>query len=115
MADDIKRLTISTSKEEFMEQAKRMEKRWQTMEPRAIKSLTWKLELSLTYFQFPQEHWRHIRTTNKLERAFREIRRRTAIQSHHFQSNQSATNYISAAMGFINNHYQLTPNFHRVV
>lgn len=100
VADDLKRLTASASKDEFLERAKKMEQRWQTNEPRAMTSLTWKLELSLTYFQFPREHWKHIRTTNKLERAFREIRRRTAIQNHHFQSNQSATNYITAAMAF---------------
>jgi transposase-like protein len=100
MADDLKSLTRSESKEEFLKQAKRMELKWQVMEPRAMTSLMWKLELSTTYFRFPQQHWKHIRTTNKLERAFREVRRRTVIQSHHFQSNQSATNYITAAMGF---------------
>lgn len=100
MADDLKRLTACESKAEFLTRAKSMELQWQTLEPRAMTSLTWKLDLSLTYFQFPKEHWRHIRTTNKLERAFREIRRRTAMQSHHFQSNQSATNYITAAMTY---------------
>jgi putative transposase len=100
MADDLKRLTRSESKEEFLQHAKKMEQKWQVAEPRAIVSLTWKLELSTTYFQFPKEHGKLIRTTNKLERSFREIRRRTAIQSHHFQSNHSAENYINAAMAF---------------
>jgi len=103
MADDVKQLTQSLSRTEFRERAGIMEQRWQVQEPRAMKSLTWKLDLSLTYFQFPPEHWKHIRTTNKLERAFREIRRRTAIQNHHFQSNQSAANYITAAMAYSKN------------
>jgi hypothetical protein len=54
------------------------------------------------------------RTTNKLERVFREIRRCTAIQNHHFPSDQSATNYISVAMGFLNTNYQLTPSLKRL-
>lgn len=109
IADDLKRLTISTSREEFLEKAKRMEQRWQVLEPRAMKSLAWNLHLSVTYFMFSQDQWKHIRTTNKLERSFREIRRRTALQNHHFQSNQSATKYLTAAMASANNYYQLTP------
>jgi len=31
----------------------------------------------LHYFRFPQDLWRTLRTTNILERAFREVRRRT--------------------------------------
>ena len=31
----------------------------------------------LHYYRFPEELWRTIRTTNILERAFREVRRRT--------------------------------------
>lgn len=98
MGRDLKTLTAAASKESFMERAQDVEKKWHVLEPRAMKSLTWKLALSTAYFAFPQEDWKHIRTTNKLERAFREIRRRTAIQNHHFQSNESATNYMNAAM-----------------
>jgi putative transposase len=33
------------------------------------------VEETLTYYQFPEEHWRRIRTNNPLERFLREIRR----------------------------------------
>ena len=95
---DLKRLTAAGSRAEFLSRVKEMEKRWQALEPRAMKSLLWKIELSTNYFAFPKEHWKFIRTTNKLERSFREVRRRTAIQSHHFQSNQSVRNYLNATM-----------------
>src|ERR1051325_7641514 len=35
------------------------------------------VEETLTYYAFPEEHWRRIRTNNPLERLLREIRRRT--------------------------------------
>ena len=35
------------------------------------------VEETLTYYGFPEEHWRRIRTNNPLERILREIRRRT--------------------------------------
>ena len=32
---------------------------------------------TLTYFAFPSNHWRQVKTNNPLERIIREIRRRT--------------------------------------
>ena len=37
------------------------------------------VEETLTYYAFPEEHWRRIRTNNPLERLLREIRRRTRV------------------------------------
>lgn len=34
---------------------------------------------TLSYYQFPEQHWRRIRTNNPLERIMREIRRRTRV------------------------------------
>jgi len=32
-----------------------------------------------SYYEYPREHWRRIRTNNPLERIIREIRRRTRV------------------------------------
>jgi transposase-like protein len=37
------------------------------------------LDETLSYMQFPSEHWRRIRTNNPLERIMKEIRRRTRV------------------------------------
>ena len=34
---------------------------------------------TLSYYAFPREHWRQLRTNNPLERLLREIRRRTRV------------------------------------
>jgi putative transposase len=34
---------------------------------------------TLSYYAFPREHWRQVRTNNLLERILREIRRRTRV------------------------------------
>ena len=34
---------------------------------------------TLSYYNFPAEHWRSIRTNNPMERINREIRRRTRV------------------------------------
>jgi len=33
----------------------------------------------LTFYHFPQAHWKPLRTSNVIERAFREVRRRTRV------------------------------------
>jgi len=37
------------------------------------------LEDTLSYYGFPPEHWRRIRTNNPLKRILRELRRRTRV------------------------------------
>lgn len=37
------------------------------------------IEYTLTYYRYPDAHWRRIRTNNPMERLNREIRRRTKV------------------------------------
>jgi len=50
---------------------------WQISAERAVNCLEKDLPELLIYYDFPEEDWVKIRSTNYLERAFREIRRRT--------------------------------------
>jgi transposase-like protein len=58
------------------------------------------LEETLTYYRFPEEHWRRIRTNNPLERILREIRRRTRVVGA-FPDGQSALNLAAARLRHI--------------
>jgi transposase-like protein len=55
------------------------------------------IEETLTYYAFPEEHWRRIRTNNPLERLLREIRRRTRVVGA-FPDGQSALNLAAARL-----------------
>jgi putative transposase len=55
------------------------------------------VEETLTYYAFPDEHWRRIRTNNPLERLLREIRRRTRVVGA-FPDGQSALNLAAARL-----------------
>jgi len=46
--------------------------------PSAAKCLKKDREALLTFYDFPAEHWRHIRTTNPIESTFATVRLRTA-------------------------------------
>jgi putative transposase len=58
------------------------------------------VEETLTYYVFPEEHWRRIRTNNPLERILREIRRRTRVVGA-FPDGKSALNLAAARLRHI--------------
>lgn len=51
--------------------------RWKDEEPKAVACMTEDIEELLNVFYMPEEHRVKIRTTNPIERVFREVRRRT--------------------------------------
>jgi putative transposase len=54
-------------------------------------------EETLSYYSFPEEHWRRVRTNNPLERVLREIRRRTRVVGA-FPDGQSALNLAASRL-----------------
>ena len=47
--------------------------------PTACETLCRNLDDCLTFYRFPEVHWKRIRTSNAIERAFKEVRRRTRV------------------------------------
>jgi transposase-like protein len=47
--------------------------------PSAAETLAKHLEESVTFYRFPERHWKHIRTSNVIERPFKEVKRRTRV------------------------------------
>ncbi len=76
----IKEVTEAENKHEATEAIKGFErefgkKKW----PKAAAKITGEEEALLAYYDFPAEHWRHLRTTNPVESAFATVRARTDI------------------------------------
>jgi transposase-like protein len=65
------------SRREAIKRFKVWKGKWQVEEERAVRCLEKDLHHCLHYYSFPKELWKKIRTTNLLERDFREVRRRT--------------------------------------
>ncbi|MBI3007917.1 MAG: transposase [Nitrospinae bacterium] len=51
------------------------EKKWKKYTS-AVECLLKNIDVCLTYYKFPYIHWKRIRTTNAIERGFREVRQR---------------------------------------
>ena len=60
-----------------MEFSTQFTERWNKDVPSAVKCLQNSLDSCLTFFDFPEEEWISLRTTNVIERLNKEFKRRT--------------------------------------
>jgi len=74
---------------------------WRSVAPKAVGCLEQDLEELLAFFASPPGDWRKIRTTNAIERSFREVRRRTRPMSC-FQNTASCERIIFAVVSHLN-------------
>lgn len=102
---DVKKIFECTDKKSAVELSQAVVKKYLVTEPRAMESLRFNLESCFTYFTFPKEDWSKIRTTNILEREFREVRRRTKVFDNSFQSAESANMYANSVLNYLNDNY----------
>lgn len=77
VADDIRSIFYASSKEKALEFSTQFVERWQKDVPSAVKCLQNSLDSCLTFFDFPEEEWISLRTTNVIERLNKEFKRRT--------------------------------------
>jgi transposase-like protein len=60
-----------------LEDIKRFSQEYQAKYPKAVETLTKDQDELLTFFDFPAEHWIHLRTTNPIESTFSTVKART--------------------------------------
>lgn len=85
--------------------------RWREVAPKAVACLQDDLEELLAFLGWPSAHWRTIRTTNAIERAFREVRRRTRPMSC-FQNRASVDRIIYGVLSYLNKKWKERPLRH---
>ena len=72
-----KRIYRAPSKRKAAERYFAWARKWKRYYPRAVRCVSKDIDRLLVHFTFPVRHRRTIRTTNPIERLFREVRRRT--------------------------------------
>jgi len=97
VAEDLKeifqvkrRSTAEALAQEFIE-------RYRRRFPRAVEIFERGIPEALSYLDFPASHHRHIKSTNMLERLFREVKRRTRVVGV-FPNERSLTNLATAVI-----------------
>jgi putative transposase len=63
--------------------------KYRTLYPSAIACLQRDREACLTFYAFPELHWKNIRTTNIIERTFQEVKKRSKKMAAAFRNEGS--------------------------
>ena len=97
VAADLKVVFQAARRETAEQLAAGFLERYAALYPKAVQALERGLDEALTYTAFPSSHHRLIRTTNGLERVFREVKRRTRVVGV-FPNEQSAETLATAVL-----------------
>lgn len=73
---DARAIFKATSRAEALRKIAIVQARWSALHPKAIKNFLHNIDLCLTYFALPDHLWKRARTTNPLDRFFKEVKRR---------------------------------------
>jgi putative transposase len=111
---DLRKIYNALSRAKALDAFKAFQLRWSALYPNVVKSLEKDLEELLNFLTIPiQEDYRifirkRIRTTNVIERSFREVRRRTKPMSC-FNNNDSLQRIIYAVFFRLNTNWKAIP------
>lgn len=96
------------SKQQALALFKAWRQRWIRLCPKAVKCLERDIDNLLNFFDCLKNHWKKIRTTNAIERSFKEVRRRTNVFSC-FSNIASCDRIIYAIFTHLNNNWKERP------
>ena len=97
VAADLKAIFQAARRETAETLAASFAERYEKEHPKAVAVLERGLDEALTYTSFPSSHHKYLRTTNGLERLFKEVKRRTRVVGA-FPNQQSAANLATVVM-----------------
>jgi putative transposase len=75
----VTRIFYAACLDDARDEARQFLSRYSLGFPTACEVLAKHLEECLTFYRFPERHWKHIRTSNVIERSFKEVKRRTRV------------------------------------
>jgi putative transposase len=75
----VHRIFYAACLDDARDEARQFLSRYRWEFPTACETLAKHLEECLTFYRFPERHWKHIRTSNAIERSFKEVKRRTRV------------------------------------
>lgn len=98
----------AASRRQALRAYRRWAEKWRPWRPRAVASVERDLDELLNFFAVPQAHWRKVRTTNVIERCFREVRRRTRPISS-FTNPASCDRIVFGVISHLNRSWERKP------
>lgn len=105
---EAKAIYRAATKREAVQRFHAWARRWQRQAPKAVACLRQDLDELLTVFDFPERQRVKLRTTNVIERGFREVRRRTRPIGC-FTNSASCDRILYAVFQHLNTRWQAKP------
>lgn len=96
------------NRQEAVEAYNKWTKKWRFVCPKAVKCIEKDMEELLNFYSCPKEIRIKVRTTNVIERAFREVRRRKRPMSC-FNNTQSIERIVYAVLNHLNDKWRIKP------
>ena len=103
-----RRIYLAANKQASVKAFREWKNKWTEKYPKAIRCLENEMDEMLNFLDCPAEHRIKIRTTNAIERAFREVRRRTRTMSC-FTNAKSVNRIIFGVMNHLNESWKDRP------
>jgi len=103
-----RRIYHAKTRREAVHQFRTWERTWQALEPKAVACLADDIDDLLTHFKVPVQHRPTVRTTNPIERSFREVRRRTRPISC-FNNRDSVDRIVFTVVNHLNRSWEKCP------
>ena len=105
---DAKKIYLASDRKEALRQFKSWKQAWRRFCPKAVHCLEKDLEELLAFFDCPESHRIRVRTTNAIERTFREARRRIRVFSC-FTNVKSSERILFAIFDYLNRRWKAKP------
>jgi putative transposase len=106
--DEAKGIYMAKNKKEAAASYRKWVAKYEALYPKAVKCLKKDIDSMLVFFDFPKERWKKIRTTNIIERCFREVRRRVRPMTC-FENDASCSRIIFGVMYHLNKSWKDKP------
>lgn len=104
------KIYLAESKKHALTIFQQWKRRWLYKYPLVVKWLEHDLSHLLAFYEMPKEHYKLLRTTNVIERAFEEVRRRTKVMGC-LPNNRSINRIVYARMAMLNCKWTHTAKF----
>ena len=99
--DEAKLIYLAVNRTEAIKRFRAWRRKWIDEEPKAVACLEADIEEMLGFFTVPEDFHKRVRTTNPIERVFREVRRRTRTISC-FTNRRSVDRMLYAVFAYQN-------------
>jgi putative transposase len=105
---EISKIYNAKSKQAAINKFKEWKAKWKQICIKAVNCLEKDMPELLNFFDRPKDHWIKVRTTNPIERSFREVRRRVRTMNC-FSNASSCDRIIYSIFNHLNNHWKEHP------